>query len=161
MIRSLIFISLLSLLTSCANQLPDKVTEVDAFETEAFHAQYDRAALQNLKWLAGSWKGKTNGKETGLSFLFHTNQMLEVMTTEGDNLKASQYFSWKDGHYYYGQNRQWIVTWISEKNIRFDPVVPGLKPMTWSRVHETEWHLLLHTESGDEVTVMERTDEMT
>lgn len=161
MIRSLIFISLLSFVTSCANQLPDNGTEFKAFEAPVYHAQYDRSALQNLKWLAGEWKGKGNGKETALSFLFHTNHLLEVLQSESGNLKASQFFSWKDGHYYFGQNRQWIITWISDKNIRFDPVVPGLKPMTWSRVHENEWHLLKHSDSGDEVTVMKRTDEMT
>jgi hypothetical protein len=82
------------------------------------------------------------------------------MQSENGTPKASLYFSWKDGHYYYGQNRQWIVSWISEKNIRFDPVVPGIKPMTWSRVHENEWHLLKHTDSGDQIIVMERTEEV-
>ena len=84
--------------------------------------------------------------------------MLEVTPQEGSNQKASMFFSWKDGHYYYGQNRQWIVRWISEKNIRFDPLVPGLKPMTWSRVHDNEWHLVRHNDGGDEVIVMERSE---
>lgn len=160
MLRSLLFVFSLALLASCSNQLPEGITDPTLVEEEVYHAQYDRSALLHLKWLAGDWKGKEAGRETKQSFLFHTNVMLEVMQTEGDNQKASQFFSWKDGHYYYGQNRQYIVTWMSEKNIRFDPLVPGLKPMTWSRVHENEWHLLRHTDKGDETIVMERISEL-
>lgn len=156
MLRSLIFVCLLALITSCANQIPVSTVEVSIQPQETFHAQYDRSALKNLKWMVGEWKGKTAGRVVTQTFLFHTDNMLEVSLTEAGNQKAAQFFSWKDGHYYYGQNRQWMVSWISEKNIRFDPVVSGLKPMTWSRVHDNEWHLLRHNDKGDEVVVMER-----
>ncbi len=156
--RPLFLLFLLVLISACNHQLPEDSTSLHVLPEAPYHAPYDRSALQNLKWLAGAWKSAEKGPD--LTFLFHTDQMLEVMQSENGNLKASLYFSWKDGHYYYGQNRQWMVSWISEKNIRFDPVVPGLKPMTWSRVHENEWHLLKHTDSGDQIIVMERTEEV-
>ncbi len=165
MLRSLLFVSLFALLASCTNQLPESISEAQTpapvIEQEVYHPQYDRTALQQIKWLAGNWKGKDDGRDLKQMFLFHTDNMLEVIPTEGSNQKASQFFSWKDGHYYYGQNRQWILSWISEKNIRFDPQVPGLKPMTWSRVNENKWHLIRHENTGDEIIVMERTDEIT
>lgn len=160
MLRSLIFVSLLALITSCNQQLPVVLSATQALPEAPLNIQYDKTALQKLKWLAGAWKSTEKGKGTELTFLFHTDQMLEVMQSENNNQKSTLYFSWKDGHYYYGQSRQWIVTWISEKNIRFDPVVSGLSPMTWSRVHDNEWHLLKHTDSGDQIIVMERTDEL-
>ena len=161
MLRSLLLVSQLVLLASCTHQLPfSNLEALAAFpEQEIYHAQYDRSALINLKWLTGAWKGKEGGRELTQSFVFHTENMLEVSATEAGNQKAAQFFSWKDGHYYYGQNCQWIVSWISEKNIRFDPLVPGLKPMTWSRVHDNEWHFIRHTDQGDVRIVMERSDD--
>lgn len=160
MLRSLLFFCLLVFGASCSRQMPASSTSLLTLQPEAglYHTPYDRAALKNLKWLEGEWKGKASGRSLKLSFLFHTDQMLEVTPQEGSTQKASMFFSWKDGHYYYGQNRQWIVRWISEKNIRFEPLVPDLKPMTWSRVHDNEWHLLRHNDGGDEVIVMERSE---
>lgn len=161
MLRSLFFVALLALITSCASQLPESTATLNAgAASETYNISYDRSALQNLKWLTGDWKSKSAGRVNTLSFLFHTPNMLEATPVEDGNPKPSQFFSWKDGRYYYGQNRQWVVSWISEKNIRFDPVVPGLAPMTWSRVNEDKWHLLRHSEKGDEVIVMQRIDEM-
>ena len=160
MLRYLLFLSALALFTSCAKSLPENSVSITPIPEAPYNVQYDRDALQNLKWITGDWKNKLKGKGTSFSFVFHTNQMLEVAQTEGSNTKPAQFFSWKDGHYYYGQNRQWIITWITEKNIRFDPVVPGLKPMTWSKVHDNEWHLIKHSDAGDEVIVMQRVDEL-
>jgi hypothetical protein len=160
MLRSLLLVSLLSLLAACAHQLPEERTLFSTLQQPNFKANYNESGLQKIQWLSGAWKGKDAGKSLKKSFLFHTDQILEVMLTEAGNQKASQFFSWKDGHFYYGQNRQWVVTWISEKNIRFDPVLPGFSPMTWSKVHENEWHLQRHTEAGDETIVLERSSDL-
>lgn len=161
MLRSLLFATVFMLLASCAQPLPGSSAETTATQQgEAYHAQYDRTALQSMKWLNGAWKGHEAGIEITQTFAFHPDNSLEVTITEAGSPKAVQFFSWKDGHYFYGQNRQWVVTWISEKNIRFEPLTPGLKPMTWSKVEANKWHLLRHTDQGDEVTVMERTDEI-
>lgn len=146
------------LIVSCSQPLTLSQTIAPDAPQESRQTPYDRSALQNLKWLAGAWKCTESGHDLTQSFLFHTPQILEVSTTEAGTQKATQYFSWKDGHYYYGQSRQWILTWISDKNIRFDPTVPGLQPMTWSRVHQNEWHLIRHTDKGDETTIMVRSD---
>ena len=73
---------------------------------------------------------------------------------------VSLVFSWQSGRYYYGQNRQWVVTWIGEKDIRFDPLSPGLEPMTWTRLNDNQWHLVRHNPGGDETILMERTNEL-
>jgi hypothetical protein len=70
------------------------------------------------------------------------------------------YLSWDNGRYYYGTSRQWVVTWIGEKDIRLDPVKPGLSPMTWTRLHDDRWHLVRHTPGKDETVIMERANEM-
>lgn len=163
MLRSLLFVPLFALLSACSTPLPHSIAEMDSVreDTAPYHTPYDRSALQKLSWLAGTWKCKDAVSDNRQTFLFHTPQMLEVMQTEAGSQKASQFFRWKDGHYYFGQNSQWMVTWISEKNIRLDPVAPGWSPMTWSRVNEDKWHLLRHTDQGDEILVMERTDSIT
>ena len=160
MLRTLLFICLFALIAACSNQLPFVSPEISAVQPEPYHTQYDREALQNLKWLTGEWKGKVKGRVVTQSFLFHTEHILEVTSTDNGDQTASQFIIWKDGHYYFGQNRQWIVSWLTEKNIRFDPLVPGLMPMTWSRVNADKWHLLRHTDQGDETVVMERIDEI-
>ncbi len=160
MLRSILPLFLLALIASCANPLQVSIAEAPVAQPEPYHSQYDRSALQSLKWLTGTWKGKESGQVIKQSFLFHTENMLEVTPTEGNSQKAAQYFIWKDGRYYYGQNRQWMVTWMSEKNIRFDPLAPGLKPMTWSRLNDDKWHLIRHESTGDEIIVMERVDEV-
>ncbi len=160
MIRPLFFFCFVALITSCTSQLPDNIAQAAVVEPEPYHAHYDRSALQNLKWLTGDWKGKEAGRTIKHSFVFHTDHILEIIPIEGGNQKSSQFFIWKDGHYYYGQNRQWVVTWISEKNIRFEPLVPGLAPMTWCRLNDNKWHLKRHTDKGDETIVMERASEM-
>ena len=156
--RTLLFILMLGLMASCNKQLPHEANPVTVLEPEPYHPQYDRSALQDLKWLTGVWEGHDGSRSITQSFLFHTDNILEVTKTENGNQKDAQFVIWKDGHYYFGQNRQWVVSWISAKNIRFDPLAPGLKPMTWSRVNANKWHLIRHTEKGDETIVMGRMD---
>lgn len=155
MLRSLLFLVFFTLITSCTNQLPEDITDVTALQ-QAPQTKYDRSALQKMKWLAGVWKGETDGRKLELSFLFRTNHLLEVFQSAGNSNTASHFFLWKDGKCYYGQQQQWLVTWIGEKEIRFDPVSPGIKPLTWTKLNDKKWHLIRHAAKGDETIVMER-----
>lgn len=150
---------LLTLLLAC-RQIPEQFSEAISLPENSSLARYEQADLQKMQWLAGMWKGQEAGRTTRLSFQFHNNNMLEILRMGGDGEASTLLFTWRDGRYYYGQNRQWAVTWIGQKDVRFDPLLPGLEPMTWTRVSEQEWHLVRHAPEGDETTVMERTDEL-
>lgn len=160
MIRPLLLLLLLAFAASCSNKLPEDITDIIAMPENASLARYDRTALQKVHWLAGIWKGEEAGRAVRQSFQFHDNNSLEIIRMEGNGDMVSLLFTWQNGRYYYGQNRQWAVTWIGEKDIRFDPLAPGLEPMTWTRLNDEQWHLVRHAPGGDETTVMERAQEM-
>lgn len=160
MFRSFLFCSLLALASACNNQLPEDITDIIALPENTSLVSYDHSAIQKMQWLAGIWKGEEAGRTVRQSFQFHNNKALEIIKIEGNGDMVSLLFTWQDGRYYYGQNRQWVVTWIGDKDVRFDPRVPGLDPMTWTRLNDNSWHLVRHTPGGDETTVMERTNEM-
>ena len=156
MSRSLLFLVFLTLIASCTNQLPEDLTNVTELQQDAPQTKYDRSALQKMKWLAGAWKGETPDRKLEQSFLFQMDLLLESFQLAGNSNTASHFFLWKDGKYFYGQQQQWMVTWIGEKDIRFDPVTPGIKPMTWTRLNDKKWHLIRHGVKWNETIVMER-----
>lgn len=156
MLRSFLSLVIITLITSCTNQLPEDITAVTELQQDVPQTKYDRSALEKMNWLVGAWKGETDGRKLEQSFLFHTNHLLEVFQSAGNSNTASHFFLWKDGKYFYGQQQQWMVTWIGEKDIRFDPVTPGIKPMTWTRLNDKKWHLIRHGVKWNETIVMER-----
>ncbi|MCW5923128.1 MAG: hypothetical protein KIS77_12325 [Saprospiraceae bacterium] len=160
MLRYLLFISSLLLTAACHNTLPENLTDIIALPEYTPAARYERSDLSKMTWLAGVWKGEEAGRAVRQSFQFHNNQTLEIIRMEGNGDMMSLLLTWHNGRFYYGQHRQWVVTWIGEKDIRLDPTAPGLEPMTWTRLHADQWHLVRHTPSGDETTIMERTGEM-
>jgi hypothetical protein len=121
-----------------------------------YHAHFDADVIKSLQWLAGKWEGKDAGVFTAMDFEFQEPMSVEVEVTYGSRCLMAHSFVWEAGHLFYGAQRQWAVTWLSDKNIRFDPLEQGKMPMTWSRVHPNEWHLLRHTPSGDETVVLRR-----
>jgi hypothetical protein len=152
--RALFVLPLLLLLFACQNTSPS-ADEIFPPEEE-FSVRYSPSDLQKMHWLAGAWKGS----EIRQSFQFHGGNALEILIVEKEGKMESCSFMWRDGRYYYGQNRQWVVTWIGEKDVRLDPLQPGLSPMTWTRLNGQRWHLVRHLPNGEEVTVMESANEM-
>lgn len=152
--RNFLALPLLLLLFACQNTPPS----TDEFfpPEEEFSVRYSSSDLQKMHWLAGVWKSPTNSQ----MFLFHGGNSLEIMLSNKNGGTENFYLAWNDGRYYYGQNRQWVVTWIGEKDVRLDPLQPGLSPMTWTRLNGQQWHLVRHLPNGDEVTVMESVNEM-
>lgn len=151
-------IFLLLFLFACQTTQPQ--TEMIMPAEKIAQIRYSPADVQKMRWLAGIWKGEEAGRVVRQSFQFHTGNALEVIRMEGNGDMASLVFSWHDGRYYYGQNRQWVVTWIGDKDVRFDPLVPGTDPMTWTRLNDNQWHVVRHVAGGDETTLMERAEEM-
>lgn len=159
MLRILSFL-LLSLAFACCQTVQPQNEDNASTDAAAPAVRYDASALQKLQWLAGVWKGEEAGHITRRFFQFHNDRTLEVMCAGENGEMTSCMFTWYNGSYYYGTGRRWIVTWIGEKDIRFDPVLPGTDPMTWTRLNDRQWHMVRHTASGDKATLMERTDEM-
>lgn len=141
---------------ACRQLPPEILVSAIGLPENSSLARYEPSALQKMQWLAGVWKGEEGGRAVRQSFQFHDDKSLEIIRVEGNGDIASLLLSWHEGRYYYGQNRQWAVTWIGEKDIRFDPLTPGLEPMTWTRLDDRQWHLVRHAPEGDETTVMER-----
>ncbi len=151
---------LLFVLTFVCCQTVQPQNDENAVNEASPAVRYDITALQKMQWLAGVWKGEENGHVTRKFFQFHNDRMLEVLCANENGEMTSCLFTWYNGCYYYGTGRRWLVTWIGEKDIRFDPVLPNTEPMTWTRLNENQWHIVYHTPSGDKATLMERTDEM-
>ena len=150
----ILFFSLFSCQTT---PLPETDT---AFGESPLLIRYTPADVQKMNWLAGVWKGVEAGRPIRQSFQFHSGSILESLLVNSDGAMETCSFVWHEGRYYFGQNRQWSVTWIGEKDIRFDPVRADVAPMTWTRLDAQKWHLIRHTPGGDETTLMEATEEM-
>lgn len=131
-------------------------------DENTYFARYSPSEVQKLHWLAGIWKGEEAGRPFRQSFQFHGGNALEILIMNNSGDISSCPFVWHNDHFYYGRYRQWVVTWIGEKDVRFDPVQPGggLAPMTWTRLNDQKWHLVRHAPEGDEITAMERAGEM-
>lgn len=106
------------------------------------------------------WTGREGGRPVRQSFQFHGGNALETLLMEGNGEMDASPFVWREGRYYYGQQYQWIVTWIGEKDVRFDPVRTGFSPMTWTRQNDRKWLLVRHLPGGDDVTEMEYAEGM-
>lgn len=153
------FTLLLLFLFACQNP-PNSATEEPAIVENVPPARYSPSAIHKMHWLAGSWKGLEAGRTVRHSFQFHGGNAMEVLITERDGSMGTSDLVWRDDRFYFGQNRQWTITWIGDKDVRFDPVQTGLSPMTWTRVNEHSWHLVRHSPEGDETIVMESVGEM-
>ena len=141
---------------ACQNAVPPTDdSEIIAHEN-TLPVRYSPSDIQKMHWLAGAWKGAAIRQ----SFQFHGGDSLEILLLGKDGKTSISSFVWENGRYYYGQYRQWVVTWIGEKDVRFDPLRPGLTPMTWTRLSDQKWHFVKHLPGGDDITVMERVYEM-
>ena len=156
MIRFWFLFCLPALFTSCSGTLSEDAGPEFISQEEIVYSRYERSELQKMNWLAGDWKGTDLRHTFEQSFRFLPGDHLEIHQIAVDGQKTDQSFQWELGNFYFGGNRQWIVTWIGEKDIRLDPLAPGLRPMTWTRLNDQTWHLVRHLDKGDETIVMER-----
>lgn len=159
MYRSFFALLLLLILFACQNT-PTSPVEEPVLGENVFHARYSPDNVQKMHWLAGAWKGEEAGRPVRQSFQFHGGNALEVLFMDNNGRMNTFPLVWDEGCYYFGQYRQWVVTWIGEKDVRFEPVRPGLAPMTWTRLNDQKWHLVRHLTDGDEIIEMERANEM-
>lgn len=120
--------------------------------------RYAQADLYKLRWLAGAWQGSESGRLVRKVFQFHDENALEILEYDPQDGATACTLSWHDGRFYFGANRQWVLTWIGEKDVRLDPAVLGVEPMTWTRLDNNRWHLIRHTAEGDETTPMLRAE---
>lgn len=124
------------------------------------NVRYAQADMQKMNWLAGTWQGAEAGRSIRKLFQFHGTNVLEILEMDNENGSSVSLLTWHEGRYYLGQNRRWMLTWIGEKDLRFEPTFPGPEAMTWTRLNDRQWHLVRHTPGGDDTTLMERTEEM-
>lgn len=122
--------------------------------------RYTQSDVQKLHWLAGAWQGTEAGRSVRKLFQFHDNSTLEILDFDSQYGSTSSLLTWHEGRYYVGSNRQWVIAWIGEKDVRLDPAVAGVEAMTWTRLNDNQWHLVRHTAEGDETLLLERRENM-
>lgn len=122
--------------------------------------RYEQADVQKLGWLAGAWQGTEAGRSIRKLFQFHDDNTLEILDFDTRYGSTSCILTWHEGHYYVGPNRQWVIAWIGEKDVRLEPAVAGVEAMTWTRINDHQWHLIRHTSDGDEATLLERRENL-
>lgn len=152
MLRTLSLMLLFALHSACRpSSNESEIAAVEAITPDCYPAE----AWQKMTWLAGEWRGTDAGQVLQQSFEMYSDKHLMLHQLLGGKTSI-QGFVWKNGHYFFGQNQQWIVTWIGEKDIRFDSTRPHVSPMTWTRINAETWHLIRHNPQGDHTVVMER-----
>lgn len=149
---------LLSSVFACreiATSLPADVQ----FETAPL-VRYTKADIQKIRWINGLWESTQPGKPVKQSFQLNSDNTLEIMDISISGASLSSLLAWHAGCYYLGDNREWVVTWIGEKDVRFEPTRPGYHAFTWTRFGDDQWYHVSHTPDGDRPVLMQRIGEM-
>ncbi len=122
--------------------------------------RYTRADIQKLRWIRGAWESTQPERPIKQNFQFTPDNMLEIMEIGISGEPLSTLLNWHAGCYYLGDNRDWVVTWIGDKDVRFEPTRPGKTPFTWSRFGENQWYHVSHHTRGDRPVLMQRIGEL-
>ncbi len=125
-------------------------------EHDAMPAKYDISRFEKMRWLGGSWNAVTNGVKTNLSIHIGQDNSLVAHRSSSDALANTQALFWQNEKYYFGADREWVVTWIGDKDIRFDAAKPGVFAMTWTKKNDGEWCMIQHTPNGDQLTLFSK-----
>jgi hypothetical protein len=150
MMKSICFFASLSLLVSCQLQELTDARKTSA-PSEAVLAQdlgpvrYEKSDLHKLKWIIGAWKAEEAGKTLVETFKM-TAEGMEIIHLNKDGEETHMPLFWEDGRFYLGAEKQWMVTWIGEKDVKLEATREGLYDMTWTRGPGNLWYAILETE---------------
>ena len=122
--------------------------------------RYTQADIQKLRWIKGVWESTQPERPVKQNFQFTPDYALEIIETGTSGEPTSMLLTWHAGCYYLGDNRDWVVTWIGEKDVRFEPTRPGRNPFTWTRFGEDQWYHVTHSPRGDQPVLMQRIGEL-
>ena len=118
--------------------------------------RYTKADIQKIHWIKGAWKSTQPEQAIQQNFQFHPDNTLEITEIGHTGGTLSSLLMWHEGCYYLGDNREWVVTWIGEKDVRFEPTRPGRDAFTWTRFGEDQWYHVSHQPRGDQPVLMHR-----
>lgn len=127
---------------------------------EAPVVRYKKADIRKLRWIKGAWESTQPGQPVRQNFQFSPDNTLEITEIGDSETPNSTMLTWYNGCYYLGENRDWVITWIGEKDVRFEPTRPGKNPFTWTRFGENQWYHVSHTPGGDRPVLMQRIGEL-
>lgn len=122
--------------------------------------RYTQADIRKLRWINGAWESTQPGQPVRQNFQFTPDNSLEITEIGDSETPNTTMLTWYDGCYYLGENRDWVITWIGEKDVRFEPTHAGKHPFTWTRFGEDQWYHVSHTPSGDRPVLMQRIGEL-
>lgn len=153
------FILFLAHITIGCRQARTNQTDYQAYSThehDVMPAKYDIGELERMRWLTGNWVNDAATDRFMLDFHFGADNNLVAHRVNAQQISALQPFVWSNGKFYFGSNREWIVTWIGEKDVRFDAAKPGILPMTWTKKSDAVWYMVQHTSEGDKTFKMQK-----
>lgn len=147
------------LLTSAfaCREIPVATSDEIAAE-EAPTVRYTKADIRKLRWISGAWESTQPGRPVKQNFQFTPDNALEISEIGDSATPTTTMLTWYEGRYYLGENREWVITWIGEKDVRFEPTRAGKYPFTWTRFGEDQWYHVSHTPRGDRPVLMQRID---
>ncbi len=118
--------------------------------------RYTQADIRKIRWIEGNWESTQLERPIKQHFQLSPDNSLEISETGNSSESFSTLLTWHEGCYYLGDNREWVVTWIGEKDVRFEPTRPGQNAFTWTRFGEDQWYHVSHTPRGDKPVLMQR-----
>ena len=122
--------------------------------------RYTQSDIRKIRWIEGAWESTQPGRPVRQNFQFHPDNHLEISDIDDSAEPRTTMLTWHEGCYYLGENRDWVVTWIGEKDVRFEPTRPGKYPFTWTRFGENQWYHVSHRPDGDRPVLMQRISEL-
>ena len=108
---------------------------------------YKKADLKKIKWIEGKWKGIYQGKPFYEIYEFINDTTLRITSYEWDGKDSSKssrsFVYWKDGSYYLGDEMNYKVTNISDKEIKMLPNHKANNDILWKYNSNNSWKAIL------------------
>jgi hypothetical protein len=154
----IIVLALLFCTAFACREIPNSIPADIEFEAAPI-VRYTQGDIRKIRWIEGSWKSTQPEQPVKKNFQFSPDNSLDILEI-GNSGAFSTLLTWHAGCFYLGDNREWVVTWIGEKDVRFEPTRPGKNPFTWTRFGEDQWYHVTHSPRGDQPVLMQRIGEL-
>jgi hypothetical protein len=123
---------------------------------------YKKSDLKKIKWIEGKWKGLDKGQPFYEIYQLINDSTLQVTSFDWDGKDSSQtsrsFVYWKEGAYYLGDQLNWKVTDITDKEIVMKRNYKASNDIIWRYKDISSWEAILESDKGVKNYHMERFD---
>jgi hypothetical protein len=158
--KFILFITLIFFMISCNEVTQKEVIPEKKVKDETQGISYSKNDLQKLKWIEGSWKGMYNNQPFFEIYKLTDDSTLEVTSYDWNGKDSSNtsrtYVRWIDSSYYFGEQMNWKVVSITDRQITMKRNYKASNDIIWKFYDANSWDAILEKPKGEEHYHMER-----